>query len=352
MTHVMRVGVHGRTDLLPHETGFFQPKESERYRRLDVIGEGTYGEVYRAMDTHTGCIVALKKLRGKTTVQRNVLRELSILRLVQQHPNVVCLLNVIPSMGTRVEIVTEYIPKNLEVYNMSFLRRHQLLPMRHVRSILRQLTAALLHLEDCGVMHRDLKPSNVLIDADETDPDAIPIAKLCDFGSARLLIDHPDDPFPFHTPTEVTTPCWRAPEVFLGSQGYDTAVDMWALGCIFAELLTGEILFHSKEDNDFDFIRLIFERLGTPRSDAEWGALLLNPQRHRDGTCGQFQGDPNEFPQFRGKGLAECGSGMLGQRAGPQGLDLIQGMLQLDPRDRITPSVALAHPFFVDEVEP
>ena len=139
--------------------------------------------------------------------------------------------------------------------------------------------------------------------------------------------------------------------MYLSSRRYDYAADMWSVGCIFAELLTGEVLFLSKEFNDFDFLRIILKQLGTPRTAGEWIPLLQDPETYacapetQDEALQAMLSQYMEFPQFPGSPLADVHGGVLGARAGPLGLDLLQRMLVLSPVDRIPVEEALQHPF-------
>jgi serine/threonine protein kinase len=169
-------------------------------------------------------------------------------------------------------------------------------------------------------MHRDLKPCNLLISEDEKT------IKIADFGLARSF------GLPLKTYThEVVTLWYRAPEVMLGSKIYSTAIDMWSLGCIFFEIVTGQPLFSGKSEVDQLF--LIFKTLGTPHNTNWQGSEDLPDMKI---TFPRWKVNGNE------KLVKQCGA----IQHYPDAMDLLTQMLQLEPSKRITIKTALEHPFF------
>ena len=178
------------------------------------------------------------------------MRELqSVLRL-PQHPNVVCLYEIHREKDSMVHFVFEYMPTGSLLDMIEHRFKHHLgpLPDMEVRCILQQLLAGVEHLHRNGVTHRDLKPDNILLDGR--------VCKVADFSLARDLQEQ--GPITSY----VSTRWYRAPEILLSSATYSTAVDMWAVGCIAAELYKLAALFQGRDE--MDQLSLIFSCLGTP----------------------------------------------------------------------------------------
>ncbi|RYR17392.1 hypothetical protein Ahy_B03g062153 isoform D [Arachis hypogaea] len=178
----------------------------------------------------------------------------------------------------------------------------------------------ILCLPECDsnrVLHRDLKPQNLLIDRSSN------ALKLADFGLARAF------GIPVRTFThEVVTLWYRAPEILLGSHHYSTPVDVWSVGCIFAEMVNQRPLFPG--DSEIDELFKIFRILGTPNEDT-WPGVTSLPD---------FK---SAFPKWAPKDLATVVPTLE-----PAGLDLLSSMLRLDPSKRITARSALEHEYFKD----
>lgn len=188
------------------------------------------------------------------------------------------------------------------------------LPLHLVKSFLFQLLQGVSFCHSHRVIHRDLKPQNLLINE-------FGAIKLADFGLARAF------GVPLRTYThEVVTLWYRAPEILLGSRFYSTAVDVWSIGCIFAERVTRKALFPG--DSEIDQLFRIFRTLGTPSEDT-WPGVTQLPD---------YKGT---FPKWTRKGLEE-----LVPNLEAEGKDLLMQLLQYDPSQRISAKAALAHPYF------
>ncbi|CAM4633656.1 unnamed protein product, partial [Lepidochelys olivacea] len=194
------------------------------FQKVEKIGEGTYGVVYKARNKRTGQLVALKKIRLDSEtegVPSTAIREISLLKELK-HPNIVRLLDVVHSQK-KLYLVFEYLNQDLKKYMDS--SRTGELPLSLVKSYLFQLLQGVNFCHSHRVIHRDLKPQNLLINE-------VGAIKLADFGLARAF------GVPLRTYThEVVTLWYRAPEILLGCKYYSTAVDVWSIGCIFAEML-------------------------------------------------------------------------------------------------------------------
>ncbi|KAF3942433.1 hypothetical protein ABW19_dt0206496 [Dactylella cylindrospora] len=224
----------------------------ENYQKIEKIGEGTYGVVYKARDLrNSGRVVALKKIRLEQEdegVPSTAIREISLLKEMND-PNVVKLYNIVHVEGHKLYLVFEFLEMDLKKY-MESIPKGTSLPENVVKKFMAQLCDGIRYCHAHRILHRDLKPQNLLIDKNGN-------LKLADFGLARAF------GVPLRTYThEVVTLWYRAPEILLGSKQYSTCVDMWSVGCIFAEMVTRRPLFPG--DSEIDEIFKIFRTSKTP----------------------------------------------------------------------------------------
>lgn len=284
----------------------------EAFTKIEKIGEGTYGVVYKAKNQHTGELVALKKIRLETEtegVPSTALREISLLKGLK-HQNVVSLLDVVVSEA-KLYLVFEFLQQDLKKFLDNITEP---LPLDLVKSYAHQLLSGLAYCHGCCVLHRDLKPQNLLIDSQG-------YIKLADFGLARAF------GIPVHTYThEVVTLWYRAPEILLGSKLYTTAVDVWSLGCIFAEMTTRRAMFPG--DSEIDQLFRIFRTLGTPTEEGWPGVSQLPDYKPL-------------FPRWEPQDLQD-----ILPRMPNDGLELFLKLVTYDPRKRISARQALQHPYF------
>jgi len=292
----------------------------QKFRRIEKLGEGTFGIVYKALNTHTGIFVALKRIRLQSDAEGipcTAIREISILKELD-HENIVRLYEIAHKTD-KLTLVFEFCDLDLKKY----LDNHNgIITPAKMKSFLYQLCKGVAFCHQQRVLHRDLKPQNLLIKLG--GPKKGDILKLADFGLARGF-GLPDRTFSH----EVVTLWYRAPEVLLGSQSYSKPIDIWSIGCIFAEMKTGKPLFPGKNANDQ--LRVIFQALGTP-SIEDYPALVSLPEWEK-----------LQFPYFPGKGLRNLVS------LDEQGHDLIGKMLQINPKKRISAMGAMEHPYLAAE---
>ncbi|RDW93339.1 cyclin-dependent serine/threonine-protein kinase CDC28 [Aspergillus mulundensis] len=305
----------------------------DNYQKIEKIGEGTYGVVYKARElTHPNRIVALKKIRLEAEdegVPSTAIREISLLKEMND-PNIVRLLNIVHADGHKLYLVFEYLDLDLKKYmealpvseggrgralpDGSSLSRNLGLGDAMVKKFMAQLIEGIRFCHSHRVLHRDLKPQNLLIDRDGN-------LKLADFGLARAF------GVPLRTYThEVVTLWYRSPEILLGGRQYSTGVDMWSCGAIFAEMCTRKPLFPG--DSEIDEIFKIFRLLGTP-DESIWPGVTSFPD---------FKAT---FPKWKREDISSVVSGLE-----DDGLDLLEALLEYDPARRISAKQACMHPYF------
>ncbi|KAJ1410612.1 Serine/threonine-protein kinase, active site [Sesbania bispinosa] len=294
----------------------------DEFERLNKIDEGTYGVVYRARDKKTGEIVALKKVKmekEKEGFPLTSLREINIL-LSFHHPSVVDVKEVV--VGSNLDsifMVMEYMEHDLKGLMESM---KQPFSQSEVKCLMLQLLEGVKYLHDNWVLHRDLKTSNLLLNNRGE-------LKICDFGLARQY-GSPLKPY-----TQLVVTLWyRAPELLLGTKQYSTAIDMWSLGCIMAELLSKEPLFNGK--TEFDQLDKIFRILGTP-NETIWPGFSELPRVKVNFVKHQYNLLRKKFPA-----TSFTGSPVLSD----SGFDLLNKLLTYDPEKRITAEDALNHEWF------
>ncbi|KAM3934477.1 mitogen-activated protein kinase 14 isoform 3-T3 [Leptodactylus fuscus] len=283
----------------------------ERYQNLSPVGSGAYGSVCSAYDTKTEQRVAVKKLsRPFQSIihAKRTYRELRLLKHMK-HENVIGLLDVFTPSKSFEEFNDVYLVTHLMGADLNNIVKCQKLTDDHVQFLIYQILRGL----------KDLKPSNLAVNEDCE-------LKILDFGLAR------------HTDEEMTgyvaTRWYRAPEIMLNWMHYNQTVDIWSVGCIMAELLTGRTLFPGTDH--IDQLKLILRLVGTPESE-------LLQKISSEAARNYIQSLPY-MPKMNFEDV------FLG--ANPQAVDLLEKMLVLDTDKRITATEALAHPYFAQYHDP
>mmetsp|Transcript_17763 Transcript_17763/g.44402 ORF Transcript_17763/g.44402 Transcript_17763/m.44402 type:complete len:314 (+) Transcript_17763:751-1692(+) len=295
---------------------------SQRYEKVEVklLGEGTYGEVFKVKDNVTNEILAMKKMKlhdEEEGIPSTAIREISILKELP-HVNVVHLRDVFCTQK-KVMLVFEFVESDLKKY---MKKQGGALSAAQVRDFGHQLLAGLDFCHNHRILHRDLKPQNLLVTTDRE-----PVLKIADFGLARAFTL----PIPKYT-HEVVTVWYRAPEILLGQAEYALPVDIWSTGCIIGEMGCGAALFMG--DCEIDTIFKIMQKMGTPNYE-EWSGL----QHLKD-----FK--PETFPRWRKKSWVDIRE--LGNKVGPNCCDLLEHLMKYDPARRLSAKRALCHPFFLE----
>ena len=287
-------------------------KRLNEFRKVRKIGEGTYGEVYEAIDTTNNRRVAMKKMRIENKdegIPITALREMCILKHLR-HENVVQLYEIIQDVD-KIVLIFEYADMDLKMY---VDKEKGIKDLKIIQQFTLQILNGLYYCNINRIIHRDLKPQNLLLKTSEMK------LKLCDFGLSRMFS------LPMGKMThEIITLWYRPPEVLLGIENYTTKVDSWSIGCIMAEMITGKPLFPG--DCEIGQLFKIFQIMGTPNEDTWPGIYKL-----KDFSL--------NFPQWKPKKLKD-----LFPNFDKDGLDLMEKFLQMDPDKRITIKDAINHPF-------
>ncbi|CAD8074984.1 unnamed protein product [Paramecium primaurelia] len=296
----------------------------QRYMPIDIIGQGAYGCVIQAIDKLTNKPVAIKKIErtfNHRLFAKRTLRELKILRLIR-HDNVVDLKQVLlpPS---REEFEDVYMVMDLLEADLSqVIKSDSILNDDHMRLFIYQVLRGLKYLHSAGILHRDLKPRNLLLNR-SCD------VKICDFGLGRAIAENIQNNIMMTYYVE--TRWYRAPELLIGYQNYNSAVDIWSVGCILAEMILRRPFLRG--DSTKHQIKVIFELLGTPNEQYIQSFPDLKVQQNLRKII-------QEYGHQNGIGLNQI-FGHINQDL----LDLLKGLLKFDHRVRLTAAQALKHSY-------
>ncbi|CAG4954335.1 unnamed protein product [Colias eurytheme] len=321
----------------------------ERYQMLTPVGSGAYGQVCSSIDTLHNMKVAIKKLARpfqSAVHAKRTYRELRMLKHMN-HENVIGLLDVFTPEKSLEEFQQVYLVTHLMGADLNNIIRTQKLSDDHVQFLVYQILRGLKYIHSAGIIHRDLKPSNIAVNEDCE-------LKILDFGLARP------------TETEMTgyvaTRWYRAPEIMLNWMHYNQTVDIWSVGCIMAELLTGRTLFPGTDH--IHQLNLIMEILGTPAQ--EFMQKISSESVNIDHLtrilflCGKPEQETidkiiseearnyiQSLPTLRRRDFREVFRG-----ANPLAVNLLELMLELDADKRITAEQALAHEYLAQYADP
>nr|CAG8467989.1 10276_t:CDS:10 [Entrophospora candida]CAG8491724.1 2755_t:CDS:10 [Entrophospora candida] len=293
----------------------------DKYEFIRELGQGAYGVVCAAKDIEAGESVAIKKVTkvfDKNILAKRALREVKLLKHFNGHENITSIIDMdITDINDFNEI---YLFQELMEADLhQIIRSEQPLTDAHFQYFIYQICRGLKYIHSANVLHRDLKPGNLLVNADCE-------LKICDFGLARGFSDSPDHNSKFMT-EYVATRWYRAPEIMLSFQNYTKAIDMWSVGCIFAEMLGGKPLFKGRDY--VDQLNQILNILGTPDEET---LCRVGSERAQIYIRSLPKMKKVPFSQFYTK-------------ASPLALDLLENLLTFDPETRITVEQALAHPY-------
>ena len=284
-----------------------------RFEEISVLGDGAFGTVLKCRDKMSGDIFAIKKMKQKYTNFEECLqlKEIKSLRKIK-HENVVKLCQVFRE-NDHLFLVFEYLPdgcllKTIQNHDGPFSEAE-------IRFIIFQLLNGLNYVHKNGFFHRDIKPENLLWNGNTL--------KIADFGLAREIRSRP--PYTEY----VSTRWYRAPEIILRHEFYNSPVDIWAVGAIMAELYLMKPLFQGNSETDQMF--KIASILGSPASSWNEASKLMSRLNMK-------------LPQSSPVPLST-----LIPNASPEAIDLLSELLRYDPSKRLSAAQALQHPFFKGE---
>jgi len=288
------------------------------YELTRAVGQGANGLVCSGCNLKSGKRVAIKKIPRAFEVDtdcKRLLREIKMLRHLQ-HANVLSLLDILPPLGRKHEWKDVYIVSELMDTDLHYvIHSKQPLSDAHTRYFLYQILSGMRSVHARNVLHRDLKPGNVLVNKNCD-------VKICDFGLARGIADSSQTK-DLGLTEYVVTRWYRAPELLVENQTYSTAIDVWAVGCIFAEMLGRKALFPGTDY--LDQLRRIIDVLGSPSDDDL--AFMTNQQ------AVAFL---RALPKRSGKKWQE-----IFPDISPQASELLSMMLTFNPADRCSMEDAL-----------
>jgi len=292
-----------------------------KYEIVQKLGRGAYGIVWKAIDKKTREVVALKKcfdaFQNATDAQRTF-REIMFLQELNGHENIVRLLNVLKADNDQdIYLICDYMESDLHA-----VIRANILEEIHKQYIIYQLLKSIKYMHSGEMLHRDIKPSNLLLNSDCQ-------VKVCDFGLARSVVQQNDNAQNPVLTDYVATRWYRAPEILLGSTSYTKGVDLWSVGCILGELLSGKPIFPGTSTmNQLD---RIMEVTGRPSPEdieaikSPFAATMLE-----------------SLPVSRPRPLNE-----MFPSATAEALDLLRICMQFNPTKRPSAHQALRHPYVV-----
>ncbi|KAL4002773.1 Protein kinase domain family protein [Acanthocheilonema viteae] len=280
------------------------------------IGYGAFGVVWSVTDPRSGKRVALKKMPNvfqNLASCKRVFREIRMLSSFR-HDNVLCMIDVIqpqnPHFFQELYVLTELMQSDLHKIIVS----PQPLTTDHVKIFVYQILRGLKYLHSANILHRDIKPGNLLVNSNC-------ILKICDFGLARMWDPHEQ----LAMTHEVVTQYYRSPELLMGARTYTGAVDIWSVGCIFAELLGRRILFQAH--GPVEQLNMIVDLLGTPNEE-EMKTACEGARKHILSSPFR-QPNPQKIIQLT--------------QGNDDAADLLTRLVTFDPEKRVTVDAALSH---------
>ncbi|CAG5858692.1 mitogen-activated protein kinase 6 isoform 1-T2 [Menidia menidia] len=300
-----------------------------RYMDLKPLGYGGNGLVFSAVDTDCDKCVAVKKiiLTDPQSV-KHALREIKIIRRLD-HDNIV---KVFETLGPSGRMLTEDVVSLTEVNSVYIVQEYMetdlcqlldrgLLSEGHARLFMYQLLRGLKYIHSANVLHRDLKPANLFVNTEDL------VLKIGDFGLARIMDPHYSHKG--HLSEGLVTKWYRSPRLLLSPNNYTKAIDMWAAGCIFAEMLTGKTLFAGA--HELEQMQLILESIPVLRDEDRQELHSVIPVFIRNDMSKPHTPLDKLLPDVS-----------------PQALDFLAKILTFNPMDRLTAEEALAHPYMAD----
>ena len=285
---------------------------NNKYVKVSKIGGGSFGAVYLVKEKDTNKVYAMKKFYLDNLSNGGAKKQYEILSKFN-HENIHKVIDMFVAPNKNQYLITPYYQNNL--YNYTSKK----LPEKVIKQIIYQIIGGVNYLHSLKYIHRDIKPDNILISSEGK-------IILTDFDLCRQESKGKDDPM---TRTAVTL-YYRAPELFFGDSYYGNKIDIWSIGCVFAELIIGKPIF--KANNELGTLSNIIEIIGCP-SEENWPGVSQLPN-YLPFTGGEFK---------LGKMLEEGG-------LSKEGIDIVTKMLMLDPKKRPSCEEMLKDEYFKKEI--
>jgi cell division cycle 2-like protein len=301
------------------------------YKLMRRLGKGSCGRVVMAQHRGTGQTVAVKSIHARRGKRRPDIGELLVeacfLAACRGHPCLVGLHGIVrdPGGSREYSLVMDYVGPSLNDALDKQVEEHgQGFPEAYVRHVMRQLLTGAAAMHRRGIIHRDIKPTNILVDHKDNN-----IVKLCDYGSA-MPIAKAEPPY-----VQVGTVPYMAPEMLLEKPDYDERVDLWSLGCVMAELLSGQVSFHSRKTANA--LEKIFDVLGAPgmRTWQGFKSTLLAEEVQQWRAQQQEVQRPDQLRELFPEEMLSS-----------EGFHVLKGLLTCNPTKRLTAAWALQCPWF------
>ena len=285
---------------------------NNKYTKVSKIGGGSFGAVYLVKEKDTGKLYAMKKFYLDNLGNGGAKKQYEILSKFN-HENIHKVIDMFIAQNKNQYLITPYIQNNLYDYVSKKL------PEKAIKQIIYQIICGINYLHSLKFIHRDIKPDNILISSEGK-------IVLTDFDLCRQESKGKDDPM---TRTAVTL-YYRAPEIFFGDSFYTNKIDIWSIGCVFAELIIGKPLF--KANNELGTLSNIIENIGCPNEE-NWPGVSQLPN-YLPFTGGEFK---------LGKLLEEGG-------LSKEGINMVTKMLTLDPKKRPSCEEMLKDEYFKKDI--
>jgi cell division cycle 2-like protein len=289
------------------------------YETQEAIGAGSFGVVVKARHRGTGEAVAIKCARkaaappnSSSNNLRRILREAGCMAACRGHPSVVGIRDVVVDAATGTAFLVMELVAGGSLLRLQRTRSPARFSEGETRAFMRQLLRGAERMHGAGIIHRDIKPGNILVSA------GTGALKICDLGLATPTPARPAEGTAAYPERRVGTLLYRSPEQLAGRRDYGPGVDVWALGCVMAELLTGRLMFD--EETEDGMVARVTE-LGRALADRRLQAFY-------------------DWPTFHG-----------GPHLSRGAREVLAGLLAVQPRDRLTAAAALQHPWFAEEEE-
>lgn len=332
------------------ERVFYGCSPLEEYDLTVKLGQGTFGEVKKGEQKSTGRKVALKKVtiyEVKDGMPITALREIKLLKMLQ-HPHIVPVIDMAyRPAAERGQLGEVYMVEPYMDHDLNGLldNPHVQLQMNQIKLYMRQLLEGTLFMHKNSILHRDMKAANLLIDNEGQ-------LQIADFGLARPYLDPGRAWMPggwrggaVNYTDMVVTRWYRPPELLAGQRNYGPPIDMWGVGCILAEMVTGRPIF--KGASEIHQLELISALCGSPNDDNFPGWSTLPGVKNASPS-----GRPDNNPAVQGRRDFGRHPRVIKQHftsvvdVGRECADLIDKLLVLDPCKRLTAGEALEHPWF------